>query len=193
MRRNIKWQTKRAPCYAKTRSAARSELTMASHSGICRMLFCCRPSACDAVGCGGRSLASSAHSLSETLRCAARDEVCCSIAINYIDSNHLQKLSLIPAVAQLFISEEDYDAFCLAYMFTYRDFEMGTLGLAWTGDLKNAGGVCEKNGVSCFSFQLREVILLISHQTAMAFGYLCTRLPESVERKSRLMKPCKCK
>ncbi|XP_014488685.1 PREDICTED: disintegrin and metalloproteinase domain-containing protein 10 [Dinoponera quadriceps] len=43
-------------------------------------------------------------------------------------------------------SEEDYDTFCLAYMFTYRDFEMGTLGLAWTGDLKNAGGVCEKNG-----------------------------------------------
>jgi len=43
-------------------------------------------------------------------------------------------------------TEEDYDAFCLAYMFTYRDFEMGTLGLAWTGDLKNAGGVCEKNG-----------------------------------------------
>ncbi|KAH0554944.1 hypothetical protein KQX54_014049 [Cotesia glomerata] len=31
-------------------------------------------------------------------------------------------------------------------MFTYRDFEKGTLGLAWTGDLKNAGGVCEKNG-----------------------------------------------
>lgn len=47
-----------------------------------------------------------------------------------------------------FLAEEDYDAFCLAYMFTYRDFEMGTLGLAWTGDLKNAGGVCEKNGVS---------------------------------------------
>ncbi|XP_018015066.1 uncharacterized protein LOC108671972 [Hyalella azteca] len=43
-------------------------------------------------------------------------------------------------------SEEDYDSFCLAYMFTYRDFEGGTLGLAWTGDLKNAGGVCEKNG-----------------------------------------------
>jgi hypothetical protein len=48
----------------------------------------------------------------------------------------------------IFFSEEDYDAFCLAYMFTYRDFEMGTLGLAWTGDLKNAGGVCEKNGVN---------------------------------------------
>lgn len=49
-------------------------------------------------------------------------------------------------------AEEDYDAFCLAYMFTYRDFEMGTLGLAWTGDLKNAGGVCEKNGVSIREF-----------------------------------------
>lgn len=48
----------------------------------------------------------------------------------------------------ILFTEEDYDAFCLAYMFTYRDFEMGTLGLAWTGDLKNAGGVCEKNGVS---------------------------------------------
>jgi len=43
-------------------------------------------------------------------------------------------------------SEENYDAFCLAYMFTYRDFEGGTLGLAWTGDMKNAGGVCERNG-----------------------------------------------
>ena len=37
-------------------------------------------------------------------------------------------------------------------MFTYRDFEGGTLGLAWTGDLKNAGGVCEKNGVRFFLF-----------------------------------------
>ena len=45
-----------------------------------------------------------------------------------------------------FTSEEDYDQFCLAYMFTYRDFEMGTLGLTWAGDLKNAASVCEKNG-----------------------------------------------
>ena len=35
-------------------------------------------------------------------------------------------------------------------MFTYRDFEGGTLGLAWTGDMKNAGGVCERNGVRIF-------------------------------------------
>lgn len=58
-------------------------------------------------------------------------------------------------------SEEDYDAFCLAYMFTYRDFEMGTLGLAWTGDLKNAGGVCEKNGVISF-FLMNTIILSYS-------------------------------
>ena len=57
--------------------------------------------------------------------------------------------------------EEDYDAFCLAYMFTYRDFEMGTLGLAWTGDLKNAGGVCEKNGVNFLSFKQLYVSLKI--------------------------------
>jgi len=43
-------------------------------------------------------------------------------------------------------SEGDYDQYCLAYMFTFRDFEGGTLGLAWTGDLKNAGGVCERKG-----------------------------------------------
>ena len=55
---------------------------------------------------------------------------------------------LVQDFTVLMFSEEDYDAFCLAYMFTYRDFEGGTLGLAWTGDLKNAGGVCEKNGVS---------------------------------------------
>jgi disintegrin and metalloproteinase domain-containing protein 10 len=43
-------------------------------------------------------------------------------------------------------SEGDFESFCLAYMFTFRDFEGGTLGLAWTGDLKNAGGVCERKG-----------------------------------------------
>lgn len=68
------------------------------------------------------------------------------------------KLEMILNIHQIFVlfslveTEEDYDAFCLAYMFTYRDFEMGTLGLAWTGDLKNAGGVCEKNGVRISHF-----------------------------------------
>lgn len=46
-------------------------------------------------------------------------------------------------------------------MFTYRDFEMGTLGLAWTGDLKNAGGVCEKNGVSSFFLSFYDFVLFL--------------------------------
>ncbi|XP_041355885.1 disintegrin and metalloproteinase domain-containing protein 10-like [Gigantopelta aegis] len=41
-------------------------------------------------------------------------------------------------------SEENYDAFCLSYMFTYRDFDGGVLGLAWTAGENQAGGVCEK-------------------------------------------------
>lgn len=36
---------------------------------------------------------------------------------------------------------------------------MGTLGLAWTGDLKNAGGVCEKNGVSVSALLPNEIYL----------------------------------
>lgn len=38
-----------------------------------------------------------------------------------------------------------HDDFCLAYIFTYRDFNGGTLGLAWVGSPnKAAGGICEK-------------------------------------------------
>ena len=64
-------------------------------------------------------------------------------------------------------SEENYDAFCLAYMFTFRDFEGGTLGLAWTGDLKNAGGVCEKNGVSFWFYYIITMISILSDNTIM--------------------------
>ncbi|XP_053387850.1 disintegrin and metalloproteinase domain-containing protein 10-like isoform X3 [Mercenaria mercenaria] len=40
----------------------------------------------------------------------------------------------------------DHDDFCLAYVFTYRDFSAGTLGLAWVGASNSAsGGVCERN------------------------------------------------
>ncbi|PAA69860.1 hypothetical protein BOX15_Mlig013340g1, partial [Macrostomum lignano] len=33
---------------------------------------------------------------------------------------------------------------CLAYLFTYRDFNGGTLGLAWVGTKDQNGGICEK-------------------------------------------------
>ncbi|KAK3597917.1 hypothetical protein CHS0354_042258 [Potamilus streckersoni] len=43
------------------------------------------------------------------------------------------------------LSLENHNAFCLAYVFTYRDFAQGTLGLAWVGAPSQAsGGVCEK-------------------------------------------------
>ncbi|XP_052265783.1 disintegrin and metalloproteinase domain-containing protein 10-like isoform X5 [Dreissena polymorpha] len=42
----------------------------------------------------------------------------------------------------------NHDQFCLAYVFTYRDFSGGTLGLAWVGSPGGAsGGLCEKNKV----------------------------------------------
>jgi len=36
----------------------------------------------------------------------------------------------------------------LSYTFTHRDFNDGTLGLAWTAAFDSDGGVCSKNGVS---------------------------------------------
>ncbi|XP_055372053.1 disintegrin and metalloproteinase domain-containing protein 10 [Condylostylus longicornis] len=42
-------------------------------------------------------------------------------------------------------SLEDHGDFCLAYVFTYRDFTGGTLGLAWVASASGAsGGICEK-------------------------------------------------
>ncbi|CAL8109487.1 unnamed protein product [Orchesella dallaii] len=42
-------------------------------------------------------------------------------------------------------SLQDHEIFCLAYVFTYRDFSGGTLGLAWVASASGAsGGVCEK-------------------------------------------------
>ncbi|KAL8558282.1 hypothetical protein ACOMHN_063976 [Nucella lapillus] len=43
-------------------------------------------------------------------------------------------------------SLDQHDEFCLAYVFTFRDFTKGTLGLAWVGsDSRAAGGVCERH------------------------------------------------
>jgi len=41
-------------------------------------------------------------------------------------------------------SKTDHQEFCLAYVFTYRDFTGGTLGLAWVASASGAsGGICE--------------------------------------------------
>ncbi|KAL7064307.1 hypothetical protein AAHC03_05360 [Spirometra sp. Aus1] len=39
----------------------------------------------------------------------------------------------------------NHDDFCLAYVFTYRDFSGGTLGLAWVAEPGGSGGICEKH------------------------------------------------
>ncbi|KAB7502289.1 Disintegrin and metalloproteinase domain-containing protein 10 [Armadillidium nasatum] len=42
-------------------------------------------------------------------------------------------------------SKTNHDDFCLAYVFTFRDFTGGTLGLAWVASPSGAsGGICEK-------------------------------------------------
>ena len=41
-------------------------------------------------------------------------------------------------------SKDNHEDFCLAYVFTYRDFTGGTLGLAWVASASGAsGGICE--------------------------------------------------
>nr|XP_005998791.1 PREDICTED: disintegrin and metalloproteinase domain-containing protein 10 [Latimeria chalumnae] len=43
-------------------------------------------------------------------------------------------------------SEQNHDDYCLAYVFTDRDFDDGVLGLAWVGaPAGSAGGICEKS------------------------------------------------
>ncbi|XP_076356535.1 disintegrin and metalloproteinase domain-containing protein 10-like [Tachypleus tridentatus] len=43
-------------------------------------------------------------------------------------------------------SQVNHTGFCLAYIFTYRDFTGGTLGLAWVASAKGmSGGICEKH------------------------------------------------
>lgn len=43
-------------------------------------------------------------------------------------------------------SLDQHNEFCLAYIFTFRDFTKGTLGLAWVGSASSSsGGVCERH------------------------------------------------
>ncbi|XP_057190752.1 disintegrin and metalloproteinase domain-containing protein 10 isoform X2 [Triplophysa rosa] len=43
-------------------------------------------------------------------------------------------------------SEQNHNDYCLAYVFTDRDFDDGVLGLAWVGAPSgSSGGICEKN------------------------------------------------
>lgn len=57
-------------------------------------------------------------------------------------------------------SDDNYNDYCLSYLFTYRDFSDGVLGLAWLGDVGSAGGVCEIYRVRISPPWVYETILL---------------------------------
>ncbi|XP_064463743.1 disintegrin and metalloproteinase domain-containing protein 10-like isoform X2 [Ornithodoros turicata] len=60
----------------------------------------------------------------------------CSIAVDSAHMLHLASLG-------------NYDDFCLSYIWTYRDFADGVLGLAWIAKPEfGSGGLCEKNRAS---------------------------------------------
>ena len=50
----------------------------------------------------------------------------------------------LPSLLKKF-SQLNHDEYCLSYVFTYRDFAGGNIGLAWTGT-PISGGVCSKHG-----------------------------------------------
>lgn len=75
-----------------------------------------------------------------------------------------------------------HDDFCLAYVFTYRDFAGGTLGLAWVAELGGSGGVCEKHRLMKEGSQTVKkslntgVVTLLNYGTRVSFLlilYLC--------------------
>ena len=69
------------------------------------------------------------------------------------------------------------DDYCLALLFTYRDFKEGVLGLAWVGDpdVDSPGGICSK-GVA-----LQELRQRLNFNTAVvSFLNYGLRIPRAV-------------
>ncbi|CAF1419948.1 unnamed protein product [Rotaria magnacalcarata] len=70
-------------------------------------------------------------------------------------------------------SVENFDEYCLSYLFTARDFGDGTLGLAWMGSIlpNNRGGICEKSAKDNYEGQRviktlnTGMITVINHNT----------------------------
>uniref|UniRef100_T1IMD0 ADAM10 endopeptidase n=1 Tax=Strigamia maritima TaxID=126957 RepID=T1IMD0_STRMM len=81
-------------------------------------------------------------------------------------------------------SQMNHDAFCLAYIFTYRDFSEGTLGLAWVASPQGAsGGVCEKYKLYSENVNGRPVQIKRSLNTGIiTFVNYNTRVPLKVSQ-----------
>ncbi|CAF3951732.1 unnamed protein product [Rotaria sordida] len=86
-----------------------------------------------------------------------------NICRSYLDSN----------VLLTWHSAENFDEYCLAYIFTARDFGDGTLGLAWMGSIasNSRGGICEKPAKDIYEGQRiiktlnTGMITVINHNT----------------------------
>ncbi|CAF1195014.1 unnamed protein product [Adineta steineri] len=89
-----------------------------------------------------------------------------NICRSYLDSN----------VLLTWHSAENFADYCLAYLFTARDFGDGTLGLAWMGStaLNTRGGICEKPAKDIYDGQRiiktlnTGMITIINHNTRIS-------------------------
>ncbi|UYV71774.1 ADAM10 [Cordylochernes scorpioides] len=79
-------------------------------------------------------------------------------------------------------SQTNHNDFCLAYVFTYRDFSGGTLGLAWVASATGAsGGICEKYKSYTENIQGRQVQTKRSLNTGViTFVNYNSRVPPKV-------------
>jgi len=79
-------------------------------------------------------------------------------------------------------SQFNHNDFCLAYIFTYRDFSGGTLGLAWVASTTGAsGGICEKYKVYTENVNGRQVQTRRSLNTGIiTFVNYNSRVPPKV-------------
>ncbi|XP_066581477.1 disintegrin and metalloproteinase domain-containing protein 10 isoform X1 [Prorops nasuta] len=81
----------------------------------------------------------------EVQRIKIDDDTACSRPQNYGESNPFCMENIDVSNFLNLHSLGNHEDFCLAYVFTYRDFTGGTLGLAWVASASGAsGGICEK-------------------------------------------------
>ncbi|XP_015596186.1 disintegrin and metalloproteinase domain-containing protein 10 isoform X2 [Cephus cinctus] len=81
----------------------------------------------------------------EVQRIKIDDDTACTQPQNYGESNPFCMENIDVSNFLNLHSLGNHEDFCLAYVFTYRDFTGGTLGLAWVASASGAsGGICEK-------------------------------------------------
>ncbi|XP_043486455.1 disintegrin and metalloproteinase domain-containing protein 10 isoform X1 [Polistes fuscatus] len=81
----------------------------------------------------------------EVQRIKIDDDTACTQQQTFGEPNHFCMENIDVSNFLNLHSLGNHEDFCLAYVFTYRDFTGGTLGLAWVASASGAsGGICEK-------------------------------------------------